>query len=142
MIKIDGVDKYFGRLAAVRALSLNIGGGEFYCLLGPNGAGKTTTLKMISGLMRPTKGTIALGGFDIEKDPLSAKKILGFVPDQPFLYEHLTAFEFLDFAARIFDVEKKKYMEIRDRYFSLFDIDRITHVGLVFHMVREKIVYI
>ena len=144
MIKISNLTKKFGDFCAVKNLNLEIKPGEFYCLLGPNGAGKTTTLKMIAGLMRPSAGEVVLGGVDIAKDHLAAKKLLGFIPDTPFLYDNLTAQEFIDFVADIFDADKARSKTIADKYFALFDIEayRYALIKELSHGTRQKIVYI
>ncbi|MCW9066000.1 MAG: ABC transporter ATP-binding protein, partial [Ignavibacteriaceae bacterium] len=83
-----------------------INAGDFFGFLGQNGAGKTTTIKMITGLYAPTKGTVYIGGFDIQKNHIEAKKLIGYIPDQPFLYEKLTGREFLYFCGGIYKIEK------------------------------------
>ena len=89
-VQIRNVTKKFGSFIAVDNLDLSIGKGEFFGFLGPNGAGKTTTIKMITGLYAPSSGTCLINGFDVHRDPVPAKRSLGYVPDQPFLYEKLT----------------------------------------------------
>ncbi len=105
MIKLINLTKKYGSLTAVNGINLDIGRGEVFGFLGPNGAGKTTTIKMMSGLLQPTSGSALIGGFDVQKDPLKAKLITGFIPDRPFLYEKLTAWEFMDFVARLYEME-------------------------------------
>lgn len=102
MITIDHMTKRFGDYAAVDGLSLQVGSGEFFCFLGPNGAGKTTTIKMLTGLIRPTTGTAVVAGHDIQAEPVAAKAKLGYIPDTPYLYEKLTAREFMRFVAGIY----------------------------------------
>lgn len=104
MIVCRGLTKTFGSLRAVDDLNLTIYGGELFGFLGPNGAGKTTTIKMMTGLLRPTSGTAIIGGYDIQTQPLRAKSILGYIPDNPFLYEKLTGREFLNFMADLYSV--------------------------------------
>lgn len=118
MISIQGVTKTYGRKVAVDNLSLDIAGGEFFAVLGPNGAGKTTTIKMIAGLLRPNGGKILVGGLDVQSDPIAAKKICSYVPDQPFLYDKLSSIEFLNFIADLYGVEGRE-KEI-DRLVDLF----------------------
>ena len=84
---------------AVDDLSLTIHSGEFYGLLGPNGAGKTTTLRMVAGLLRPDAGAVSICGIDALRDPVAAKQILAWVPDEPMIYDKLTPLEYLDFVA-------------------------------------------
>jgi ABC-2 type transport system ATP-binding protein len=79
--------------------------GEFYMLLGPNGAGKTTTLRMISGLLRPDDGTISVFGIDALADPVGAKRIIGWLSDEPMIYDKLTPMEYLEFVSGLWSVE-------------------------------------
>jgi ABC-2 type transport system ATP-binding protein len=102
MIRLEALTKRYGNHEAVRNLSLHVPAGELFGFLGPNGAGKTTTIKMIAGLLRPTSGRIEIAGHDLAKNPVEAKGALGFIPDRPFLYEKLTALEFMRFVAGIF----------------------------------------
>jgi ABC-2 type transport system ATP-binding protein len=86
-------------------LDLDVSPGEFYMLLGPNGAGKTTTLRMISGLLRPDAGTIAVFGIDALADPMGAKRIIGWLSDEPMIYDKLTPTEYLEFVSGLWSVE-------------------------------------
>src|SRR2546421_9716554 len=104
MIELIGLTKRFGDLTAVDNLSLSVQSGEIFAFLGPNGAGKTTTVKMLTGLLRPTSGSARIEGFDIVKDTLEAKRRLGLVPDEPFVYPKLTGAEFLRFVADMYGV--------------------------------------
>lgn len=118
MINIANLTKKFGDFMAVNGLSMEIKPGEFYGFLGPNGAGKTTTIKMMTGLFAPTSGAITIGNFDIQKDPLNAKMLIGYIPDQPFLYEKLTGREFLYFIAGLY---KLNHATTTDRIAELTD---------------------
>jgi ABC-2 type transport system ATP-binding protein len=102
MIKLTNLTKLYGSLTAVNAINLEVKAGEIFGFLGPNGAGKTTTIKMMAGLLQPTGGSVAIGGFDVQKDPLKAKAITGFIPDRPYIYEKLTAGEFMRFIAELY----------------------------------------
>jgi ABC-2 type transport system ATP-binding protein len=102
MIKLESLTKRYGTHEAVRNLSLQVPAGELFGFLGPNGAGKTTTIKMIAGLLRPTSGRIEIAGHDLASHPVEAKGALGFIPDRPFLYEKLSALEFMRFVAGIY----------------------------------------
>lgn len=106
MITLKGVTKVFGKKTAVRNLSLEIKKGEVFGFLGPNGAGKTTTIKMILGLLRPSKGEIKL--FNEAPDSTSVKKRIGFLPEMANLYPHLTGEEFLSFVGEIFHLPNKE----------------------------------
>jgi len=105
MIKLTHVRKEFGKKVAVDDLTLEIPSGELFAFLGPNGAGKTTTIKMVAGLLRPTRGTIEVCGMDISKDYVAAKKIMAYVPDQPFLYDKLSGSEFLNFIGDMYGMD-------------------------------------
>jgi len=102
MIKLTNLTKNYGSFTAVKNINLEVKAGEIFGFLGPNGAGKTTTIKMMAGLLRPTGGSVEIGGFDVQKEPLRAKSITGFIPDRPYLYEKLTAGEFMRFVAELY----------------------------------------
>ena len=95
MIELQNVTRSYGRKLAVDRLDLSVRAGEVFAFLGPNGAGKTTTIKMLVGLLRPSSGTIRLCGFDVVTEFREAARRLGYVPDEPYLYDKLTGREFL-----------------------------------------------
>lgn len=99
MIEFESVVRKYGKKVAVSGLDLKIPSGEIFAFLGPNGAGKTTSIKMMVGLLAPTSGTVAVGGFNTQTDARKAKSRLGYVPDQPELYDKLSGREFLQFVA-------------------------------------------
>ena len=107
MIEFDNVTRRYGSKVAVDGLDLTIPPGELFALLGPNGAGKTTTIKMIVGLMRPSSGAVRVCGHDVAQSTRDAARLLGYVPDVPFLYEKLTGREFLQFIADMFGIEPR-----------------------------------
>jgi ABC-2 type transport system ATP-binding protein len=117
-----GVTKKFGSFVAVDSLDLSVERGEFFGFLGPNGAGKTTTIKMITGLYAPTSGTCLVNGFDVHRDPLPAKRCIGYVPDQPFLYEKLTGREFLYFVGGLFSMPVARVREKIEEFIDVFEI--------------------
>ena len=106
-LEVRDLVRRYGRTTAVDGLSLGVGAGEIVGFLGPNGAGKTTTLRCCSGLLRPDSGEIVIGGASLAREPLKARARVGFVPDQPFLYDRLTAWEFLDFVGAVYDVPER-----------------------------------
>ncbi|NLH99983.1 MAG: ABC transporter ATP-binding protein [Chthonomonadales bacterium] len=122
MIVCQGLTKDFGPLRAVDSLDLSIRQGELYGFLGPNGAGKTTTIKMMTGLLRPTAGTALIGGYDILRQPLEAKRLIGYIPDNPFLYEKLTGREFLSFMADLYSVPLAGRARRIDDLLQLFEL--------------------
>ena len=103
-LHLRGLRKSFAR-PAVDGLDLRIRRGEFYMLLGPNGAGKTTTLRMVSGLLKPDEGSISVFGIDALADPVAAKQVMGWLSDEPMIYDKLTPIEYLEFVAGLWNVE-------------------------------------
>ncbi len=106
MIELIGVAKHYGPHIAVRQLDLHVARGELFGFIGPNGAGKTTTIKMIGGILAPTRGRVKIAGIDMAERPVAAKHKIGFIPDRPFLYEKLTAMEFMQFTADVYRVDQ------------------------------------
>jgi len=106
MISCRNVSKDYGSFRALDGLNLDVGEGEIYGLIGPNGAGKTTTIKLLVGLLKPTEGTVLINGIDVEKDGLEAKKFVGYIPDEPFLYERLTPSELMNFKGSLHGMAK------------------------------------
>ncbi len=125
MIRLEELGKSYGSHEAVKNLSLHVPAGELFGFLGPNGAGKTTTIKMIAGLLQPTSGRVYLGGHDLEREPVEAKAALGFIPDRPFLYEKLSANEFLRFIAGIYGFDGNG---LEGRIDELLDLVELSHV--------------
>jgi len=123
LIETIGLTKQFGQLTAVSKLSLSVQPGELFGFLGPNGAGKTTTIKMCCGLLRPTSGTARIAGFDILREPQKAKAALGYVPDNPFLYDKLTGREFLKFIADLYTVHHDRLGQRIEDLLHLFELD-------------------
>jgi ABC-2 type transport system ATP-binding protein len=103
-LELKGLRKVFAK-PAVDDLDLTVRAGELYALLGPNGAGKTTTLRMVAGLMRPDAGSISVFGVDALADPLAAKRLIAWAPDEPMLYDKLSPLEYLQFVAGLWGVE-------------------------------------
>jgi ABC-2 type transport system ATP-binding protein len=106
LIEAIGLQKSFGDTIAVKGIDLQVRPGEIFGFLGPNGAGKTTTIKMLIGLLRPSAGVARIGGHDIQREPIAAKSLIGYVPDQPYLPEKLTAREFLEFIAGLYQLDR------------------------------------
>jgi ABC-2 type transport system ATP-binding protein len=123
MVVCRGLSKTFGNLTAVHSMDLCIRRGELFGFLGPNGAGKTTTIKMLTGLLHPTSGTASIGGFDIQREPLAAKRILGYIPDNPFLYEKLSGREYLGFMADLYSVPKEDRARRIPELLRLFELE-------------------
>lgn len=124
MIKISDLTKKFGQLTAVNSLNLEIKKGEIFGFIGPNGAGKTTTIKILTGILMPTSGKIEIGGNDIQKEPVKAKKLIGYIPDDPYVYPELTGREFLYLVGRLFAV-KNLAKKIKD-LLPIYQIEKIV----------------
>lgn len=107
MIALKNVSKSYGDVLALDEITLQVKGGEIYGLIGPNGAGKTTAIKLLVGLLKPSSGQAFVNGFDVQRDALAAKKELGYIPDEPFLYGRLTPFELMDFKGSLHNMVRK-----------------------------------
>jgi ABC-2 type transport system ATP-binding protein len=124
MIEVLELTKKFGAFTAVDEVSLSVPPGEIHGFLGPNGAGKTTTIRIIAGLLKPTAGRVRIDGFDLATHPEAAKLALGFIPDRPFIYEKLTAGEFLRFHAGLFGMDDNGIAGRIAEVLELFELTR------------------
>lgn len=144
MIKTRGLTKYYGKLLALENLNLEIPPGEIFAFLGPNGAGKTTTVKLLSGLLTPTSGTMTLAGSAMTPDSYEAKKFIGLVPDEPYLYPKLTAWEFLELVAGIYELESS-WGDAAKQYLELFELSSVladkTLIESFSHGMKQKLVF-
>ncbi|MDR1045267.1 MAG: ABC transporter ATP-binding protein [Candidatus Adiutrix sp.] len=122
MIEIRRLSKRYQRHTAVDDLSLTVAAGEIFGFLGPNGAGKTTTIRMVAGALAPTSGQIILGGHDLAKEPALAKRLVGYIPDRPFLYEKLSGWEFFEFLADLYAVPRKVLEARGPKLLTLFEL--------------------
>jgi ABC-2 type transport system ATP-binding protein len=123
MIELIELTKCFGQLVAVDHINLHVQKGEIFGFLGPNGAGKTTTIKMLTGLLKPTSGRALVDEYDVVTHPVEAKRVIGFIPDQPFLYEKLTGIEFLRFIGSLFGMERDEIQRGISHLLDLFELD-------------------
>ncbi|MGF0040416.1 ABC transporter ATP-binding protein [Peptoniphilaceae bacterium SGI.131] len=144
MIKVEGVTKKFANKLAVDKVSFEVRDGEIFGFLGPNGAGKTTTIKMIVGLLLPDQGEISLSGIDVLRDNYESKKRLAYVPDNPDLYDNMTAEQFISFIANIFNVSKEDRIERTQKYARLFEIENSLqdYLSGFSHGMKQKIALI
>jgi ABC-2 type transport system ATP-binding protein len=142
MIKLVQLSKKYGSFTAVDRIDLHVPKGELFGFLGPNGAGKTTTLRMIAGIMRPTGGTVEIGGVDVAVNPIAAKMKLGFIPDRPFIYEKLTGAEFLRFVAGLYEQQGPAVEHRARELMALFDLEewRDELVESYSHGMRQKLI--
>jgi ABC-2 type transport system ATP-binding protein len=142
MIQLHDLTKKYGDFTAVDHINLHVPAGGLFGFLGPNGAGKTTTLRMIAGILRPTSGTVTIGGHDIHREPLVAKAKLGFIPDRPFVYDKLTGGEFLRFVAALYGQDGDVVERRVDELLELFELapwkDELTESYS--HGMRQKLI--
>ncbi len=140
MIECHDLSKSFGGKAAVQHISLTVPNGQIFGFLGPNGAGKTTTMQMMVGLLRPDTGAIHIGGCDIVRQPIEAKRLLGYVPDSPHLYEKLSAREYLEFRCRMYGVPASLRRPRMEMLLERFGLGQEQHqlIGSYSHGMRQK----
>lgn len=140
MIRLEGVTKRYGRFTAVHPLDLHVKAGELFGFLGPNGAGKTTTIRMVTGVLRPTAGTIHVAGRDMTLDPVAAKRHIGYIPDRPMLYDKLTGAEFLRFVSGLWGYEDEQTEKRAAELFELFELTawKDTLIESYSHGMRQK----
>ncbi len=145
MIELERLVKSYtkDKNRALNGLSLTVNNGELYGFLGPNGAGKTTTIKIMIGLLRPDSGSVSLSGVDVLRAPVEAKRMIGYVPDEPLLYENMTGMRFLSFIADVFAIPAKERTLIEElaEKFSLKEAlgERISTYS---HGMKQKVAII
>jgi ABC-2 type transport system ATP-binding protein len=143
-IALMGVSKSFGTLKAVNQFSLTVAPGEVRGLLGPNGSGKSTTMKMILGLLQPDSGSINVCGVDVKVNPVEVRRAIGYVPETPFLYEYLSAAEYLDLVGVAYGIDKPERKKRASELLSALEME--THVNEVMsgfsQGMRQKIALI
>jgi ABC-2 type transport system ATP-binding protein len=142
VIHVDALVKTFGSFKAVDGVSLDVAPGEIHGFLGPNGAGKTTTIRMIAGLLKPSAGRVRIDGHDLALEPEAAKGALGFIPDRPFLYEKLTAAEFLRFHGGLYGLEGEALEARAAELLELFELGswRDELVESFSHGMKQRLV--
>jgi ABC-2 type transport system ATP-binding protein len=142
MIKLSQLTKRYGTFTAVDQLDLEVPAGQLFGFLGPNGAGKTTTLRMIAGILKPTAGTVEIGGVLLERYPRMAKMRMGYIPDRPYVYDKLTGAEFMRFVAALYGQEGPVIEKRIDELLEIFDLgawkDELTESYS--HGMRQKLI--
>jgi len=141
LIESHQLSKKYGGKVAVNSVNFSVYGGEIFGFLGPNGAGKTTTIKMIVGLLQPTSGSIKVGGFDVQHQPLRAKAITGYVPDTPNLYSKLTGREILRFVSDLYELDRENAQRRIEELLKLFDLISVGDdlIDSYSHGMQQKI---
>lgn len=125
MIQFDHVSKQYGKSAtlAVDDLNMTVESGKVFGYIGPNGAGKSTTIRLMTGILAPTSGKVVIGGHDMAKDPIAAKRMIGYVPDSHELYDRLTGMEYLNFMADVYGVSSADRKNHIEKYLALFELE-------------------
>ena len=141
MIQIENVTKRYGSFTAVHPLDLHVRRGELFGFLGPNGAGKTTTIRMVTGVLRPTSGSVRIAGVDLLKDPLTAKRHIGYIPDRPALYDKLTGVEFLRFVCGLWGRDGQAMEKRIDELLDVFTLTdwKDSLIESYSHGMRQKL---
>lgn len=127
MIEIKGVSKKFQNKTIVHTLDLSIKQGEFYTLIGPNGAGKSTLVKLLAGLLKPTKGDILLDGVSMVSEPKEAKSLIGYIPDEPTIWDGMTGFEFLNFVGALYNIPASQREQDIKRLLKIYQLAGTEH---------------
>ena len=122
-VELKGVGKRYSEILAVDNVDLNVRTGEVFSLPGPNGSGKSTTMKMLLGLVQPDDGSVRVLGIDVQKDPVSVKRQVGYVPESPRLYEFLTGIEYLDFIGDVYGIVTEEKRERINEYLKALDLE-------------------
>jgi ABC-2 type transport system ATP-binding protein len=124
-VETDNLVRVFDGVRAVDGIELRVRAGEFFGFLGPNGAGKTTTIRMLSGMLRPTAGSIRVLGHDVQTEPLEVKRRIGLLPEEVSLYERLTGDELLVFAGRMYGLSPEESARRTDDLLALLDLQEV-----------------
>jgi ABC-2 type transport system ATP-binding protein len=141
LIESNQLSKKYGEKIAVNSVNFSVYGGEIFGFLGPNGAGKTTTIKMIVGLLQPSSGSVKVGGFDVQNQPLQSKAITGYVPDTPNLYPKLTGREILHFVGDLYQLDRSNSQRRIEELLKLFDLANVGDdlIDSYSHGMQQKI---
>lgn len=142
MIRVENLTHFFGDLAAVNDVSFEVRSGEIFSLIGPNGAGKTTVLNILAGILLPDSGKVFINGIDFFKDPLSAKKISAYIPEQPYIWGKLTGIEFLLFTKKMYRSGKsREEIEALMSDFGIYDY-RNRLIETYSHGIKQKLLFL
>jgi ABC-2 type transport system ATP-binding protein len=142
MIELAGLTKKYTDLVAVNDLNIFVPKGEIFGFIGPNGAGKTTTINMMGGIITPTSGRVTICGIRMEEHPEKAKSKIGFIPDRPYLYEKLTAMEFLEFISDLYGVNENDFPARSQEQLEMFSLSEWSHelIESYSHGMKQRLV--
>ena len=143
MISIEHVSKSYAKsfVMAVDDINLHVKRGEVFGFIGPNGAGKTTTIKMLTGILQPDQGQIKINGYDIQSQPVEAKRCFGYAPDSHQVYDRLTGLEYLNFIGDMYGISKEKRQAQIEKYLTMFDLTKAagSQIKSYSHGMRQKL---
>ena len=142
MIELAGLTKRYTDLVAVNDLNIFVPKGEIFGFIGPNGAGKTTTINMMGGIITPTSGSVTICGIQMEEHPEKAKRKIGFIPDRPYLYEKLTAMEFLEFTSDLYGVNENDFLARSQEQLEMFSLSEWSNelIESYSHGMKQRLV--
>ncbi len=140
MIQIEHLTKKYRNVVAVDDLNLRVKEGEIFGFVGPNGAGKTTTIRMLAGLLKPTSGKVTIGGYDVTRDAVEVKKMVGYMPDMFGVYDEMRVWEYLDFFGAAYRIDRRRRREAIDRVLDLTGAEymRDYHMGTLSRGMAQK----
>ncbi len=141
MIEVKGLYKRYGDLVAVRNVSFEVQRGEVVGLLGPNGAGKTTTMRVLTGFLPPSEGGVRIAGHDLEREPIAARRAIGYLPENPPLYPEMRVTDYLNFVAAIKDVPRASRADKVERALSACGLDEVRRqvIGTLSRGYRQRV---
>ena len=143
MISIEHVSKSYAKssVKAVDDINLHVKRGEVFGFIGPNGAGKTTTIKMLTGILQPDQGQVKINGYDIQSQPVEAKRCFGYAPDSHQVYDRLTGLEYLNFIGDMYGISKEKRQAQIEKYLTMFDLTKAagSQIKSYSHGMRQKL---
>ena len=144
MICVSELTKIYGRTVAVDNISFEIPPGQIVGYLGPNGAGKSTTVKMLVGILQPTRGQVVVAGCDSQKDNIELKRRIGYVPEDAILYETLTPVEYLQLVGQLYHMPEKSIAEKIDDFLEVFQLTKAAHqrISSLSKGMRQKVLII
>jgi ABC-2 type transport system ATP-binding protein len=142
MIELTGLTKRYTDLVAVNDLNIIVPEGQIFGFIGPNGAGKTTTINMMGGIITPTSGSVTICGIRMEEHPEKAKRKIGFIPDRPYLYEKLTAMEFLEFISDLYGVNENDFLARSQEQLEMFSLSEWSNelIESYSHGMKQRLV--
>jgi ABC-2 type transport system ATP-binding protein len=144
MIKLIHLSKKYGQHTAIENIHLNVSPGEIFGFIGPNGAGKTTTIQIMAGLLAPSSGNVLLSGISMNSDPVNAKRLVGYIPDRPYIYEKLTGLEYLRFIGDFYQIPFQIFTQKSEQLLKIFSLIDRQHelIESYSHGMKQRLIMI